>query len=676
MKKATKIFRSFMYELIGLALLITVAIVLFSVNQTSGLIALSAAVIYAIVLFFVYKTGKRTFFKSPDAIGVSQMISSMVEIMDSPVMIVNETNKIIWNNDEFLALPEVSQHHITSGAGRLFNGKVSYANLEAAYEQFTDFISVTTSGSFYEIRVFPLEFNNQKLFGTVWYSRDAHNKLQTDYNNSAVRVAYIIVDNTNDVGEEIQANLRFGSAKVNMLLTEWAKEFSAILIEYERDKYMMQFEQRYFDKMVESRFDIIDKVFDASLEDSTVPITISIGVSNNSGTLAEKQEAALAALDTAVKRGGALAVVISSEGDISYGGKNKAVQKQTRIRSRLCKELLFEQIPRSSNVIIMGHLHPDYDSLASNIGIAKLVQYFNRDYCIVTDVNDSNFSKISEYISDFPEYENVFVDAEYAQELLTPDTLVIITDASNPEVFAARGIYENASKVIVIDHHAMKSQLGSQVLQKSIIDPTASSASELVCEILELSMIKNILRTEEAQVLISGILLDTQFFSRDTGTRTYSACVFLKNAGADAGKVKNLFKSDLNEFRKINTIENNMEIYHNNLIISIYTEDDDPSNRVAASKAANSFIEIEGISASFVLYLQSDGINISARSDGTINVGNIAKEIGGGGHFQSAGGLVKDLSEENSSKVIIDPNVAIQKLKVAIDKYFAPTKEG
>ena len=677
MKKMIKFVHRFSYELIGFAILLAVALTLLFVNRLSGVIALAATAIYAIILLILFKIGKRGFSQTLDSVGIAQIVSTMVETMDSPVMIVNSSNKIVWNNDEFDSLPEVSRHHITSGAGKLFGGKVSYSNLMAAHDEYTDFISIETDGAFYEIRVFPLEFNRQNLFATVWYSRDNEKKLKQAFSDNIVRVAYIVIDNTNEVTQEVQENRRFGSATVNKLLSEWANEFSAILTEYDRDKYVMQFENRYLQNMIDVKFNILDKVVEASLQESAVPITISIGVSSAEGTLADKRESAQAALRSALQRGGALAVVRTEDGEDSYGGRTKAVQRQTKIRSRLCKDLLCEQLSRCSNVIIMGHLRPDFDSIASNIGISKLVQSYEKDYCIVADRNDSNISKIIETIGDFPEYENVFVDAAYAQELLTPETLVIITDASNPELFAARGVYENASRVVVIDHHAIKEPLGEQVLQQSNIDPTASSASELVCEILELSINPNLLRPEEAQVLMAGILLDTQFFSRDTGTRTYSACIFLKNAGAEAGKAKNLFKSNMNQFRSVSKIEQKMQVYREKFAISTYIEDTDPENKVIASKAADRLVDIDGISASFVLYSLDNGINLSARSDGSVNVINIAKMLGGGGHFQSAGALIRRRNGKELDEPVFELDEALIILNEAIDEYVdGGTKEG
>ena len=677
MKSILKFIRVFLNELIGLLIFtIATAFVLF-INKTAGFIAFSALLIYAIILIMRFKLDRFSVARDIGKNGISQIIAGMVEQIDSPVVVVNESNKIVWSNDEFGELAEVAEHRPSYGLAKLFGGVLSYTNLMASYEQYNDFISVETDGFHYEVRVVELLYNDKKLYGAIWYRKDTEKRLKKELHDSLVRVAYIVIDNTNEVTQEVQENRRFGSAAVNQILNSWASDFNAILTEYERDKYVMQFENKYLQTMIDNRFDILDRVVQSSLEESTVPITISIGVSSAEGTLSEKRESAQQALRSALQRGGALAVVRTEDGEDSYGGKTKAVQRQTKIRSRLCRDLLVQQIPICSNVIIMGHLRPDFDSIASNIGIAKLVQQYNKEYCIVADRNDRNISKIIETISQFSEYDNVFVDAAYAQELLTPDTLVIITDASNPELFAARGVYENASKVVVIDHHAKIGSLGSQVLDPSNIDPTASSASELVCEILELSVKPNELHAEEAQILLAGILLDTQFFSRDTGTRTYSACIFLKNAGAEAGKAKNYFKSDMNQFRCISTIEQNMEVYREKFAISTYVENTNPENKVTASKAADRLVDVDGISASFVLYLLDNGMNLSARSDGTVNVINIAKMLGGGGHFQSAGALIRKRDGKVFGEPIYDLDEAIKILKEAIDEYIgSPAKEG
>lgn len=670
MNNKSKLPLRYISMLLALLLLIAAATVLLFINQTAAAVVLCASLVYGGVVFFALRRRIRSRIGLESA-GIQQMLSSFVCEIDSPVMVVNETNRIIWSNVGFDSLPDVSNHHITSGAGKLFGGAVSYANLSAACGSTGGCIDVETAAGPFSVRAFPLDFGGQRLFGTIWYDRKSVTELQKMLDDGAIRIAYIVIDNTNEVTQEIQENRRFGSATVNKLLTEWANGYNAMLIEYDRDKYVMQFENRFLSDMINSRFDIIDRVVESSLGESPVPITISIGVSAGEGTLLEKRESAQSALRSALQRGGALAVVRTPDGEDSYGGRTKAVQRQTKIRSRLCRDLLFDLIPKSSNVIIMGHQRPDFDSIASNIGISKLVYSFDKPYSIVADVNDSNISGLLATLTGFPEYENVFVDEVYAQELLTPDTLVIITDVSNPELFAARGVYDNASRVVVIDHHAIKETLGEQVVQPSNIDPTASSASELVCEILELSLKPGVLRPEEAQVLLAGILLDTQYFSRDTGTRTYSACSFLRNAGAEAGKAKNFFKSDIAQFRAVTKIEERFEVYKERFAISAYDYGTDPQNKVTASKAADRLIEIDGISASFVLYTLDNGVNLSARSDGSINVINIAKMLGGGGHFQSAGALIRRLDGDSPGVPVFDIGEAEAILKKAIDEYIS-----
>ena len=670
MKNGRNFIKRYIYELVGLFIFIVIASVLLFLNRLAGIVALCGAGVYAIVILVFLNMHKNRIARDRDGNALSAMIANLVEKIDSPVMVVNEANNIVWCNDEFLLIPEVAEKHISAGAAKLFSGKLCFCDMEAAYNKYVDYLPIETSDSVYGVRVFPLEYGKQRLFGSVWYNRDEINRIEEEKKQNATRVAYIVVDNSNEVSQEIQENRRFGTATVNKLLVDWAKSFDAVLTEYDRDKYVMLFENRYMDEIVSNKFDILDKVVEASLGESPVPITISIGVSLDKGSPSEKSESAQAMLLLALQRGGAMAIVKTDNGEDQYGGKTKAVQRQTKIRSRLCRDLLCEQLPICSNVIIMGHLRPDFDSIASNIGIAKLVQSFNKEYCIVVDKNDTNIAKIIETVSVYPEYDTVFVDAQYAQELMTPDTLVIITDASNPEIFAARGIYDNANKVIVIDHHAVNQALDSQVMKLSNIDPTASSASELVCEILELSLQPNALRQEEAQILLAGILLDTQFFSRDTGTRTYSACMYLRNAGADHGKAKNFFKSDMNQFKIINAISSNVSIYREKFVISTYDENTNPENKVLASKAADSMVEIDGVSASFVLYRLENGINLSARSDGTINVINIAKSLGGGGHFQSAGALIREITKDGGfGAVIRDMETAVTVLKNAIDNY-------
>jgi c-di-AMP phosphodiesterase-like protein len=493
-------------------------------------------------------------------------------------------------------------------------------------------------------------------------SREFALKQQLKDNN--VRLAYIAVDNASELSQNGNETFRMTTAKINLALTEWAKSIDAILMEYEDGKFIMLFDHRYIAGMAEDKFSIIDTVSQLSSGAYASPLTISIGVSEENGSLAEKENSALSALRIAFQKGGATAVVKTADGYLTYGGKTKSVQKQTAIRSRICRDLLVDNILTSSNVLVMGHRRPDFDSIASNIGIAKLAMFLGKTVNIVTDIDEVNIAPAFRMLNELPEYDTMFVDARRGMDLMTPYTLLIITDASNPGNFFAEDLYRSAQRVIVIDHHTLDKHLEENVLTPTNIDPNASSASELVCEILELSIPDGYLRAEEAQLMLIGILLDTQFFTRDTGSRTFRACSYIRMAGADPAKAKLLFKTDLAEFDRIDQFEQKKYVFHDQFMISYFDGEPDQNNMVAAAKSAERLLNIDGIVASFVLYTLDTGISLSARSDGTFNVVNIVSRLGGGVHFQSAGArLSKD------GQPISDMAEARKMLEEAIEDY-------
>lgn len=656
-------------ETIAFIMLAALTVLGFSTNNEAKFILLFITLLYFVLLLLLSGSDRKNKMLDGNTSASMPLLRTLITKLDMPVAIINEDNRFTWFNKEFLSLEETKGMKLNHSSNELFGGLLSFANLSNSYRNYEDFIEVKTSYADFRVHIISMDYEQKKQFATVWYNRTEINTLQKEFIDSNVLVAHIVVDNSSEIGQEFEEKNKMTSVKINTVLGEWAKSIKAILTEYDRDKYIMQFDYRYLDGMVKSRFDILDKVVQVTSEDSVIPLTVSIGVSSTAGSLADKHASAQSALQSALQRGGAQAVVKTPDGEVSYGGRNKAVQKQTRIRSRVCKDLLLHHIPKSSNILIMGHSRADYDSIASNIGIAKLVRYLGVKVNIVVDKYEYSIKQIFESLKNIAEYQDLFVDSVYGQELLTPETLVIISDASTPEIFEAPHIYNNAQRVIIIDHHALKDPLGEQVLQPPNIDPTASSASELVCEILELALPPNTLRAEEAQILLAGILLDTQNFSRDTGTRTFNACSYLRSEGADAGKARLLFKSSVNEFNRVNDIVNNFIVYREHYAISVYDGDMNPDNRVAASKAAEQLIGIENITASFVLYIMDNGFNLSARSDGSVNVINIAKLLGGGGHFQSAGAIIRRKEGKDFTTAVFERDEALRILENAIDDY-------
>ncbi len=646
--------------IIAFLMLSCASVVLYRYTVIGGLILTSLSILYLLFVLARASGGRIHFFRYRTGV-ISTVLPNLIKSIDAPLLIVGENNKIIWSNKRFENLPELSTYTTLPAANKIFDGVFSYENLENSLH--TGF-ELETVDSFFRVRILELQTKSKTYYAALCLDASEEFFLRRELKNNNAIIALIAVDNASELSQNGDETFRLTSAKINLALTEWAKTIQAILLEYEDGKFLMLLDQRHLVKIEESKFSIIDDISELSSGAYTLPLTISIGVSDPFGSFSDKYASAMNALRMAFQKGGATAVVKVEDGYHSYGGKTKSVQKQTSIRSRICRDLLVDNIRTSSNVLIMGHRRPDYDSIASNIGMAKLVSYLGKPVNIITDVGEVNIANAFKMLEELPEYSTMFVDANRGMDLMTPYTLLIITDASNPQNFFSEDLYHSAQRVIVIDHHTLDQHLDENVLTPTNIDPNASSASELVCEILELAIPDGYLRAEEAQLMMIGILLDTQFFSRDTGSRTFRACSYLRTAGADPSKAKLQFKTDLAEFERIDLFERSKYLCKERFMIAFHDGEPDPNNMVAAAKCAERLVGIDGIVASFVLYVLDSGISLSARSDGTFNVLGIVRELGGGGHFQSAGARLT----ENGAPVK-DMDRARAMLEGAIEQY-------
>lgn len=653
--------KNFLDVIVAFLVLICATVLIFQYTFLGGLALTTLTVLYVIFVLARMSGGRIHLFRYRSN-AISTVLPNLIKSIDAPILIVGDNDKIIWANKCFENLSELSSHPTLPAPSKIFGGMFSYPNLK---KYLTNGFELETKDAFYRVRVMELQTKSKTYYAAFCLDATEEFMLRNELTNNNAIIALIAVDNASELSQNADESFRLTSAKINIALTEWAKSINAILLEYEDGKFLMLFDYLHLSQIEENKFSIIDEISDLSSGVYTLPLTISIGVSDSKGSFADKHASALNALRMAFQKGGATAVVKVEDGYHSYGGKTKSVQKQTSIRSRICRDLLIANIRTSSNVLIMGHRRPDFDSIASNIGMAKIVSYLGKTVHIVTDVDEVNIAKAFQMIRDFPEYETMFVDGRRGMDLITPYTLLIITDASNPKNFFSEDIYHSAQRVIVIDHHTLDQHLDENVLMPTNIDPNASSASELVCEILELAIPDGLLRAEEAQLMMLGILLDTQFFSRDTGSRTFRACSYLRSAGADPAKAKLVFKTNLSEFERIDLFENSRYRCRDQFMIAYHDGEPDPNNMVAAAKCAERLVSIDGIVASFVLYVLESGINLSARSDGTFNVLNVVRLLGGGGHFQSAGARLM----QNGAPVK-DMNTAREMLENAIAKYF------
>jgi c-di-AMP phosphodiesterase-like protein len=503
----------------------------------------------------------------------------------------------------------------------------------------------------------PLCGGERALWFVLFTDCTEHEQLRALHEAETAAVAYIVIDNIEELLQYVQETYRSAAAAAERAIDEWVHEMGGILKAYEKDKYIAFFDVEHLKKCIDRRFDVLDNVRSVRVGDG-MPITISVGVSAVGKTLAEKEAAAQAALDMALQRGGDQAVVRSENGDDFFGGKTKAVQKRANVRSRVVANELATLMARTESVLIMGHRFGDFDSFGSAVGVARFAMLCGVHPHIVVDTENPNLIPCFEKLEDLDIYEDVFVNGNEGMDLVRPDTLLIVVDVNNMNHVECPDLIKNVRTLAIIDHHRKTTEFVKEPAV-AYIEPSASSASELVAEILEQHMTSRGLLKEEAELMLAGILLDTKQFTRNTGTRTFGAALYLRGQGALPGESSDLFRSDVDDLTKEARFHTNVLIYRDRIAISYVDEEADESYRVIAAKAADKLLTVKGVCASVTLVNIGNKIHISARSDGSINVQLILERLDGGGHYDVAGAQVEG---ESMQTVIL-------RLRESIDRY-------
>lgn len=585
-----------------------------------------------------------------------------------PVVICDESGRIIWYNSAFtkIANPrEVLYAKYIDSVCDVTIDKIladtmsipeSLGDQDASDNE--DGVTALAYDRVFRIKGYNITSQGKKYIITVWNERTELQRLAVRLADEETIIAYVMIDNLDELMQFVQEKYRAASAEVEAILKQWADSVGGILKEYERDKFIFLFEARYLDEFIDRKFDILDRIREVRIGEGSMPVTVSIGISRVRGTLADKDHDAHASLDLALQRGGDQVVVKNAHNTEFYGGRTKTVQKRTKVRARVIASELTLHMAKARNVLIMGHRNPDYDSIGACVGVARLAMFCGVKCNIVVNRGDTNIRSAIQRVETLPEYADMFVDNFVGQDMIHPDTLLVIVDVNNPAQFAAPDIAANVDTIVIIDHHR---KTGDCKRQPAItyIEPSASSACELTAEILEQALPMGGLHREEADVLYAGMLLDTKQFSRNTGVRTFSAALYLRSEGASPAEVQYFFKSDLDDFMREAKFSMNVVTYRQIFAISMSDGDGTPQDRIAAAKAADKLLGVSGVMASFALVHIDDSVHISARSAGNVNVQLILEKMGGGGYYEAAGALLKNVTMAS----------ALTSLKAAIDDY-------
>ena len=642
---------------IGSVLIGILALILFLLllhEQLAPLTCFTAALVFMLLVNCIYSLIlRRRSGSAEEKFGRSlgQIMLEIVVKMQHPMVICDMSGKIIWRNRAFGSATETIGSVMGVGIDT-----ISSVDLEVLAE------GKETSAELcehrYKIHPFTFKTDEKSYWFLAFDDCTELDALTARVESERSVVGYILVDNLDELSQHGQDNYRSEINDVTGILRDFAASLHAILREYDRNKYILLTNREGLQKCRKSNFDILDKIRDIRVGDLGLPITISIGITDVGETLSDREAGAREALTMALARGGDQVAYKSEAAMEFFGGNTRPVQKRSSVAAKVRSVELITRISRASNVIIMGHRGADQDCFGASVGIARLAMYCYVKPYIIVDKNDRNTANFMKKFAKLPDYADVFVDENEAQDLIKSDTLLTVVDVNNIDHMLSGGVALAVDDAVIIDHHRKTDSRTKRDWLAEYIEPSASSASELVAEILEQSIGEGQLLKEEADALLGGILLDTKQFTKSTGTRTFNAAIYLRSAGASIYESAKELKSEFGEFKKQSKILSDLVIYKGRFAIAKDEAEGESIDRIAAAKAAESLLGIKGVDAAFALIRVGSETHISARSNTSVSVQLILEKMGGGGHLDSAGAKSAD------------PMLAVlEQLKDAIDAY-------
>lgn len=502
---------------------------------------------------------------------------------------------------------------------------------------------------------------NKKEYMVIFYFIDdtENVRLQNEYKDSKTCVGIIMIDNYEETMQGIESEEKPQViAQIEKYIYDWTNNTNGVLIKTEKDRYVYFFEQRYLENLKADKFSILDRIKEIDVKERA-QFTLSIAVSNEGITDKEKFKSAEAAMDVILGRGGDQAVIRENEIYKFFGGRAQEVEKRTKVKARIVAHALENLIKESKNVMIMGHSNPDMDCVGASLGIYRLARTLNKNAYIIKEDVTTALKAFRDSIDKDDEYEDVFINKEIALENIEEDTLLVIVDTHKKSYVESPQLLEQINKKVVIDHHRRSADFIEDATL-TFQEVYASSACELVTELLQYVEEKVDLKTIEAESLYAGVMMDTKNFTFKTGVRTFEAAAYLRRCGVDIIRVKKWFQSDLVSFNRIADIVKKAEVVNSSIAIATYDEKAKDTNLICA-KAADELLTISDITASFVIGNLEDKVCISGRSIGDINVQLILEKLGGGGHITLAGAQLEGKSVEEAKR----------ELKKAIKEYFS-----
>ncbi len=652
--------------------------ILFAVNKKAAWLVLGVTVLYFASVFSMYLLRRKYILKDyvEFAMDYGQLQRKMLQELRLPYGMVDADGMLLWCNNEFSAiskrekagyairelLPEVKAFSLPKHdmEDRIYRAVINGRNYQVALRMMEtpEFDEEIEKLGFLDSRG-----NTEKMIAVYLYDETDMVLLKQENYDRRMIMGLLYLDNYDEVLESVEEVKRsLLMALVDRKINRYMQEIDAVIKKLEKDKYFFVFQNKYFSELDEKKFSILEEVRSVSMGNGDTSITISMGLGVNADSYQKGYEYARAAIDLALGRGGDQVVVKDGENITYYGGKSESVEKNTRVKARMKAQALREFIENKNEIFIMGHANGDVDSFGSAIGIYRVAKHLGKKAYIVLNEIGSQLRPMTSRFFNNPDYEDdLFISNLKAQELATPGALLVVVDVNRPGLTECPVLFDRIEQVIVLDHHR-KATDSIDNAALSYVEPYASSACELVAEVLQYIGDGLKLRPLEAEAMYAGIMIDTNNFMTKTGVRTFEAAAFLRRSGADVTRIRKAFRSEMTEYMQKAKAISNTEIFMGSFAFAECNPTGVESPTILGAQIANELMEIMGIKASFVFTNYKGKVFISARSIDELNVQVVMERLGnGGGHMSVAGAQLTDVTVPEAMDRVKEVLIAMKK---------------
>ncbi|MBQ6094099.1 MAG: DHH family phosphoesterase [Lachnospiraceae bacterium] len=643
-----KFFTSFSFYL-G-ALLAAVDIAVFMMDVRAGALLLGFTIFYFGVTIALYFYNKPVIMNElvSFATEYGQIQRKLLRELDIPYALLDDDGRVIWTNAAFESVvhqPKGFNKSITALFPTITRDKLpddsglDEAQYELSYEEgeyLAKFRKISLTETAEHSDIIDVDGYNSYLIAVYLFDETALRIALQELDDQSLAAGMIYLDNYEEALESVEEVRRsLLTALIDRKINKYIASLDGISKKLEKDKYLVILRKKAITQLQESRFDLLEEVKTVNIGNE-MAVTISIGIGLNGLSYAQNYEFSRNAIDLALGRGGDQAVIKTPDSITYYGGKSQQVEKNTRVKARVKAHALREIITAKDRVLVMGHRMPDVDSFGSAVGIYRIARALDRKANIVLTESTSAIQPLVDLFRNNPDYDDdMIISGSQAIELAESNTVLVVVDVNKPSITECPELLRYCKSVVVLDHH----RAGTETIENatlSYVEPYASSACEMVSEVLQYISDGIKIRPEEADSMYSGIMVDTNNFVTKTGVRTFEAAAYLRRSGADVTRVRKLFREDAEEYKARADAVSQAEIYRQAFAISVCTAEDVPSPTVIGAQAANELLNIKGIKASFVLTDYQGKIYVSARSIDEVNVQIIMERMGGGGHMNVA----------------------------------------